>query len=190
MGWKVNRSVARLPIRVAESWDRDATEAGRRRYAGKGKDPKDWGAKEWRAYRLFFVVYNSDDPHKFESYKLPVGEVVNGRPVINSKALLAAYQALRGARGGVDIPEDVKDEAIRFVERLREKAERKGKARRQLRKVLYAYFLHKLCKDLGVDLDGELILEAVSEPEIEPEEVEEEDELEGVPDFVRELLSE
>lgn len=144
--WKVNRSVADLPIKEFDSWDADATEGAWREWAGRGKDPNEWGDEEWRRYKQRFVVYDASDPHKFESYKLPVAQISDGRPVINSKALVAAYQALRGARGGVKIPGEVRDEAESLVQRLRAKVE--GKEKERLRKVIRAYLLKAILEGL------------------------------------------
>ncbi len=121
--WTVNTSVLRLPATNHRSWDADATEKEWRKWVSD-KDPSEWGAAEWRKYKKRFLVYDAEDPYKFESYKLPVVAIVDGEPKVIRRAVIAAQQALAGARRGVDLPEDVKERAAKLAERLRKKADK------------------------------------------------------------------
>lgn len=121
--WVVNTSLLDLPVRELGKWDRDATEGPWRKWVSE-KDPSEWGKKEWMKYRKRFLVYDAEDPFKFESYKLPVAAIVNGRPYLIREGIIAAQRALAGARREVDLPEDVKKRAQKLAERLREKADK------------------------------------------------------------------
>jgi hypothetical protein len=48
--------------------------------------------------------YDSDKPELFGSYKLPIATISDGRLVAVPRAIFAAAAAVRGARGGVDVP--------------------------------------------------------------------------------------
>jgi hypothetical protein len=121
--WTVNTSVLRLPVTNHRSWDADATEKEWRKWVSD-KDPSEWGAAEWRKYKKRFLVYDAEDPYKFESYKLPVVAIVDGEPKVIRRAVIAAQQALAGARRGVDLPADVKERVEKLAERLRKKADK------------------------------------------------------------------
>lgn len=86
-------------------WDANAAEQRIRKWAssdGSGdKDKIDWGK-----YRQAFAWYDSEDPENFGSYKLPHHDVIDGRLCVVWRGVAAAMQALRGARGGVDIPQE------------------------------------------------------------------------------------
>lgn len=84
-------------------WDADAAVNRIRKWAssdGSGDKEK----IDWNKYRQAFAWYNAEDPENFGSYKLPHHDVVNGRLVTVWRGVVAAMQALLGARGGVDIP--------------------------------------------------------------------------------------
>lgn len=56
-------------------------------------------------YKKAFLWYDSDTSGLFGSYKLPIADVIDGRLRAVPRAIFAAAAALRGARGGVGIPE-------------------------------------------------------------------------------------
>lgn len=120
--WTVNVSVLKIPVTDHREWDRDESEKRWRKWVSE-KDPSEWGAAEWRKYKKRFLVYDAEDPYKFESYKLPVVDIVDGEPRVIRRGVIAAQQALAGARGGVDLPEEVKKRAARLAEKLRQKAD-------------------------------------------------------------------
>jgi len=121
--WTVNTSVLRLPVTDHREWDADESEKRWRKWVSS-KDPSEWGAAEWRKYKRRFLVYDAEDPYKFESYKLPVVDIVDGEPKVIRRGVIAAQQALAGARRGVDLPEDVKERATKLAEKLRKKADK------------------------------------------------------------------
>ena len=53
----------------------------------------------------------------FGSYKLPIADVIDGRLRAVPKAVFAAAGAMRGARGGVDIPDADRKGVIRHLEK-------------------------------------------------------------------------
>ena len=66
------------------------------------------GSKEkmdWSKYQTAFLWYNADASDEFGSYKMPVVDVIDGEAKVVWNAVVAAYAAMQGARGGVSIPE-------------------------------------------------------------------------------------
>jgi hypothetical protein len=78
-------------------WDGAAAEKRVRKWAGAEKEPN---AK----YRDAHVWYDSDAPENFESYKLPIADVIGGRLMAVPRAVMAAGAVMQGSRGGVDVP--------------------------------------------------------------------------------------
>lgn len=58
-----------------------------------------------RRYREAFMWYDSANADKFGSYKLQYADVIDGSLKAVPRAIFAIAAVLRGARGGVDIPE-------------------------------------------------------------------------------------
>ena len=91
------------------AWDSDAAEARVRKWASSDGS----GDKEkinWSRYRQAFFWYDENNPENFGSYKLPFADVIDGRLMAVPRGIIAAAQAIQGARGGVNIPaEDVDD---------------------------------------------------------------------------------
>ncbi|WP_326821999.1 hypothetical protein [Streptosporangium sp. NBC_01756] len=80
-------------------WDGDAAEKRVRAWAGAEKEPD---AK----YRDAHVWYDGDAPDNFESYKLLIADVIDGRLTAVPHAVMAAGAVMQGARGGIDVPEE------------------------------------------------------------------------------------
>ncbi|MDP9862315.1 MULTISPECIES: hypothetical protein [Streptosporangium] len=80
-------------------WDGDAADKHVRKWAGAEEEP---GAK----YRDAHVWYDGDNADNFESYKLPIADVVDGELKAVPRAVMAAAAVVQGARGGVDVPEE------------------------------------------------------------------------------------
>lgn len=63
----------------------------------------------WGTYGRAFLYHDAEKGQEFGAYKLPFADVINGKLQIVPKGVSAAAGALRGARGGVDIPASAKD---------------------------------------------------------------------------------
>lgn len=72
-------------------------------------------------YKRAFLWYNSDDQEAFGSYKLPIADVIDGRLYAIPRAIFAAAAALRGARGGVDLPSEDEPRVIAHINRYYDK---------------------------------------------------------------------
>lgn len=94
-------------------WDAEAAEAAVRRLAGGDPTLDDF---DWALYHKAFVVYNRAKPKAITSHKLPFCKVRDGELVASRRGLIAARAALRGARGGVKLPESVRQKAEEFVD--------------------------------------------------------------------------
>jgi hypothetical protein len=113
--WRANNDPFEFPIEAERAWDADATESEWRNWVSD-KDPEEWGESEWRRYRQRFLAYDAANPNRFASYKLPVVALVDGKPHLFRRALIAAKATLAGARGGVDLPQSVQDQLTRKIQ--------------------------------------------------------------------------
>ena len=73
------------------------------------------------SYKKAFLWYDSANSENFTAYKLPIADVVNGRLQAVPRGIFAAAAALRGARGGVDIPASDKASIISNIEKYYKK---------------------------------------------------------------------
>ncbi|MEM4167544.1 MAG: HK97 family phage prohead protease [Candidatus Caldarchaeum sp.] len=89
----------KLPLYDGDTWDADTALSRIRQWAG-GEDNIDW-----EKYRRAFAWYDAENSETFGAYKLPHHDVVDGELVTHRKGVIAAMQALLGARGGTDIPD-------------------------------------------------------------------------------------
>ncbi len=60
---------------------------------------------DWAKFREGFAWYDPENADNFYAYKLPHHDIVDGRFCVVWRGVVAAMAALKGARGGVDIPE-------------------------------------------------------------------------------------
>jgi len=118
-GWRANAEPFRFPLEMERAWDADGTERAWREWVSD-KEPSEWGEAEWSRYRRRYLAWDASDPQKFGSYKLPVVGVVDGEPRLFWRALVAAKAALRGARGGVDLPARVKGQLLEWIDEVLE----------------------------------------------------------------------
>lgn len=91
-------------------WDSTAAINRVRRFTDSTESPS-------RAYRRAFVWFDRANADDFQSYKLPIADVVGGDLVVVPRAVFAAAAAVRGARGGVDLPDEDRRRVIRHLER-------------------------------------------------------------------------
>lgn len=96
------------------AWDSTAAEARVRQWAGGASDLADM---DWGMYRKAFLWFDNDNPELVTSYKLPIADIIGGELTAVPRAIFAAAGALLGARGGVDIPDDVKKRIASHLER-------------------------------------------------------------------------
>ncbi|RLG00567.1 MAG: hypothetical protein DRN49_02745 [Thaumarchaeota archaeon] len=100
-----------LPIVKRESWDGDA--AARRIFEWAEKE--DGTIDKAKASKLFLVV--KGDGKQRGDYSWPVGDIVNGKPVLVSSGIITAIKYAAGARG-VQAPPEVKRALERLAKRL------------------------------------------------------------------------
>lgn len=73
------------------------------------------------AYKRAFLWYDTQDKENFGAYKLPIADVVGGNLKVVPRAIFAAAAALRGARGGISIPDADKQKVISHLGRYYDK---------------------------------------------------------------------
>jgi len=100
-----------LPLGDRERpWDGTAAEGRVREFTNSDNEPS-------ATYRNAFLWFDGENATNFTAYKLQIADIVDGRMVAMPRGIFAAAAALRGARGGVDIPEADRAGVIRNVER-------------------------------------------------------------------------
>ncbi len=110
MTWKVCGDTD-LPLADRDrDWDGDKATASIFRQA-------DWdGEKPDRELvRRGFFAYDDEEPGNKTAYKLPFAMVIGGHLKAVPRGIFSVAQVLEGARGGVDLPEQVKDAIRRKV---------------------------------------------------------------------------
>ena len=98
-------------------WDGDAAEKRVRRWADAQGEPN-------ARYRDAHVWYDAAAKENFGSYKLLIGDVVDGRLRAVPRAVMAAAAVVQGSRGGVSLPADdvdrVKSHLAKYYRKLDE----------------------------------------------------------------------
>jgi len=82
------------------AWDADAAEKRIRKWAG-GPDKDN---VSFSKYKSCFMWYDSEDPENFGSYKFPYVDIINGKPHVVFRALVAIIANVKGARNLPKIP--------------------------------------------------------------------------------------
>lgn len=102
--WSTDAEASAVPYEetpaITGVWDAVAAEKRIRAWATKN------GKIDWAKYRRAFAYYDSKHPDRLSSYKLPHHDIQNGKLVLVRNGLFAAGAAVRGARGGVQIPDN------------------------------------------------------------------------------------
>jgi len=111
----------------SDPWDAQKAEASLRKWASSDGS----GAKEtidWAKYREGFAWYDDTNPQDFGSYKLPHHEfdTKTGKFEVVWRGVVAAMAALKGARGGVDIPAGDREAVYNHLRRHYEEFEREA----------------------------------------------------------------
>jgi hypothetical protein len=110
MAWKASGDTD-LPLADRErEWDGDEARERIFRWAGWDDNPD-----PQKARRAFFA-YDDEEPENKTAYKLPFADVIGGELKAVPRGIFAVAQVLEGARGGVDLPEDVQESIRRKVE--------------------------------------------------------------------------
>ncbi len=106
-------------------WDADAAQERLAKWASSdGSGEKE--AIDWSRYREGFAWYDPENGGNFYAYKLPHHDIVNGRFSCVWRGVVAAMAALKGARGGVDIPEEDREAVYNHLARHYEEFEREA----------------------------------------------------------------
>lgn len=108
----VPRELLRLASRD-RAWDSDAAIRRVREFTNSEEEPS-------RTYRNAFLFFDEDMADEFGGYKLPIADVIDGELRAVPRAIFAAAGALRGARGGVDIPDSDRPAIIGVLNRYYE----------------------------------------------------------------------
>ena len=110
-----------LPIAPDDTvWNAPAAASRVSEWAGgPDKEKVDWGK-----YKKAFLWFDEDNPTKFGSYKLGIGDIVGGSLKAIPKAIFSVAGVLNGARGGVDIPSDDKDKIWNQLQRYYKKMDK------------------------------------------------------------------
>lgn len=114
------------------AWDGTMAEGRVRRWASSdGSGSKE--SMDWQKYQKAFFYVDEADPENFTSYKLGYADIIDGRLQAVPRGIFAVAAALRGARGGVDIPAGDKQTISNNVNKYYAKMDResplKGNAR-------------------------------------------------------------
>lgn len=113
--WKTNPAMDLDLAGEDVDWDGDKAKDQIFRWAG-GDDDFD----PVKARKAFFA-YDADNPDEKQSYKLPFAYVRSGKLVAIPHAIHAVAAVLEGGRGGVDLPQTVKQEIRKKVEKYYKK---------------------------------------------------------------------
>ena len=79
-------------------WDAEQAVARVRQHTGSDDEPSG-------SYKNAFLWFDEENKDNYGAYKLPISDIVDGRMVAVPRGIFAAAGAMRGARGGVNIPE-------------------------------------------------------------------------------------
>ena len=101
-----------LPIADRDrEWDGDKAVKNIRDFTQSIDEPSD-------DYSQYFLYFDSEKEDQFTSYKLPFVDIIDNEPTIIPKAVFAIAGALQGARGGVDLPANDRQEVVNKVNSL------------------------------------------------------------------------
>lgn len=63
---------------------------------------KEWAGGSVEKFRKAFLWYSPDNPTSTDSYRLPIGDIVNGKLTLVPRAIFSAAAILSGAHGGLE----------------------------------------------------------------------------------------
>lgn len=93
-----------------QEWDSSAAISRIREFTKSDETPN-------TEYKKAFVWFDKTKSDQFGGYKLPIADVINGRMTVVPKAIFSAAASIKGARGGIDLPEIDRPKVIRHIER-------------------------------------------------------------------------
>lgn len=100
-------SFADLPLAdVDTSWDWNADTANEILYADGGSEDE----PNWSLFERAHLWVDDERRETRDGYKLPIAMMIDGELHAVPRAVIAALAALNGARGGVDIPDDDRED--------------------------------------------------------------------------------
>ena len=99
---------------IDKEWDSTAAIQRVRRQTGSTEKPS-------ASYKNAFFWYDSENAENFGSYKLPFADVDAGQLKAVRRGVFAANGAMKGARGGVDIPAQDRPAVQKHIDRYIEK---------------------------------------------------------------------
>jgi HK97 family phage prohead protease len=101
-----------LPIADRDrEWDGDKAVKNIRDFTQSTDEPSD-------DYSQYFLYFDGEKEDQFTAYKLPFVDIIDNEPTIIPKAVFAIAGALQGARGGVDLPANDRQEVVNKVNSL------------------------------------------------------------------------
>lgn len=122
---KAATSFKDLPLADEDmKWDAAAAKARVKVWAG-AEEGLDTSAIQ-KKYKGCFFWYDAAEPDVFASYKLPFTDIIDGKLTAVPRGVFAAAAAMRGARGGVDIPDADRPGVIKHIERYYAKMDRES----------------------------------------------------------------
>ena len=89
-------NLPKYSVDIESSWDGAQAEQRWREYTKSVEMPS-------TNYRNGFLYFDAEKQENFGSYHLQVVDIVDGEPKIIERAVIAVYQAMRGARGGLTV---------------------------------------------------------------------------------------
>lgn len=76
-----------------------------------------------KTYRNAFFWFDETNQDNFGAYKLPFADIIGGKMIAVPQAIISAAAVMRGARGGVNIPEEDKSRVIALIQKYYDKME-------------------------------------------------------------------
>jgi len=154
-----------LPINDKGSWDATAASRRVRSWAG-GPDKDD---VDWKKYGKCFVWVNPEDKESFGGYKLPFADIMDGKATAVWGGVHNAMAAVLGARGGVNLSDDQRQQCYNFLKGYYKKFDKPAPDFREIDLLELQIELDKL-KELTNNLHG--ILKGLTETQIEDADLE------------------
>lgn len=155
-----------LPLAEREDeWDSSAAVERVRKFTDSNETPS-------AAYKRAFLYYDKNEEDLFGAYKLPIADVIDGELMAVPRAIFAAAAALRGARGGVDIPREDRQKIVDNIEKYYKKMRDEFLddnivspfARRNISKAESLKEIESYLKDLGLsNKEAKALISKVSE---------------------------